>query len=162
MNPRRFALITGILLLVIGAGGFVPPLVFAVTDPIRIAARVDHPQLLGILAVSIVLNLVRIGLGLWGLYASRQMRGSVLYARRLAIIIGLLALLGMTPLTDTLFGLAPLYGNSLLFHGFLALWALLVGILHKAPRSEVEADPEDDEIDDDPYEEGASASLDRR
>jgi hypothetical protein len=153
MNPRPFAFTAGTLLVLIGAAGFAPPLVSLETDPLRQAAGVDHPQLFALFPVSEVLNGIHLALGAWGILSGRSLNASITYARQAAIVGFLLMLFGMIPGLDTLFGLAPLYGNNLLLHGALALLGFLFGWLYRRPRRLVDADADDDyDHDDEAYE----------
>lgn len=133
MNPRPFAWTAGLLLLAVGSGGFVPPIVFDVEDPLRLSSGVGHPQLLGLFPVSEPLNVIHILLGLWGLWSGRSLAGAVGYARIMALAALALTLFGMVPGLDLLFGLAPLYGNNVLLHGLLAVGGFLFGWLYRRP-----------------------------
>lgn len=140
MNPRPFAWTVGVLLIVIGAAGFVPPLLAEVDDPLRRLAGVGDPHLIGLLPVSPVLNLIHLALGIYGVVAGRSLNGALLYARRAAIAFALLFVFGLIPGPDTLFGLAPLYANNLLLHGPLALLCGLFGFLYRRPAAATHAD----------------------
>jgi len=141
MNPRPLAWTVGILLILLGVAGFVPPLVPVEADPLRAEAGVGGPHLLGLLPVSPVLNLIHLGLGAWGVAAGRSLYGAMLFARRAAIVCALLFVFGLIPGPDTLFGLAPLYGNNLLLHFTLALLCALFGWLYRRPATRVMGDP---------------------
>lgn len=134
MNPRPFAWTAGLLLVLLGVFGFVPALVSQIDDPLRISAAVDDPQLFGLLPVSPVLNLIHLGLGGWGMWAGRSLGHAVGYARKMAVAALVLTLSGTVPGLDTLFGAAPLWGNNLILHGLLALFAALFGFLYRRPR----------------------------
>jgi hypothetical protein len=134
VNPKPFAWTAGLVLLIIGLAGFVPPLAPLETSPLRIAAGVGGRQLFGLFPVSPLVNVIHLGLGAWGVFAGRQISRAVIFARWTAILLGLLTLMGMVPGADELFGGGPLYGNNLLLHGSLALLAFLFGWLYrKAP-----------------------------
>jgi Domain of unknown function (DUF4383) len=135
VNPRPFTWTAGLVLLLIGIAGFVPPLAPLETSPLRIAAGVGGRQLFGLFPVSPLVNVIHLGLGAWGVFAGRQIGRAVIFARWAATLLGLLTLMGMVPGADELFGGGPLYGNNLLLHGSLALLAFLFGWLyrHAAP-----------------------------
>ena len=141
MKPRPFAWIVGILLVLIGVAGFVPPLVAIEDDPLRRLAGVGDPHILGLLPTSPVLNIIHLGLGLWGMVAGRTLNAAILYARRIAIILAVLLVFGLIPGPDTLFGSAPLWGNNLLLHGALALLAALFGWLYRRPAPPLGEEP---------------------
>lgn len=132
MSTRTFALIFGIVFLAVGIAGFIPGLV---TD-----LHAGHPevagnggQLLGLFPVNEIHNIVHLAFGLWGLAASRSLAQSVTYARGVAIIYALLTVMGFIPTLNTLFGLAPLYGNDIWLHALLALVAAYFGWIHRNP-----------------------------
>ena len=149
MQPRPFAWTAGTILAVIGLAGFAPePIVSVETDPLRIATGVDHPQLFALFGVSPVLNVIHLALGVWGLISARSLNASLTYARQTTFVAALLTVFGVIPGLDTLFGLAPLYGNNLLLHFFLAITAFLFGWLYRRPP----AIPDRIEDDDEAYE----------
>ena len=149
MQPRPFAWTAGAILVVIGLAGFAPePIVAIETDPLRQAAGVDHPQLFGLFGVSPVLNVIHLALGVWGLISGRSLNGALTYARQVTFAGALLTIFGVVPGLDTLFGLAPLYGNNLLLHTLLAITGFLFGWLYRRPP----AIPDRVEDDDEAYE----------
>ena len=142
MNPRPFAWTAGIILLLLGIAGLVPPLVFVQDDPLRVAAGVGGPQLLGLFPVSPVLSGLHMLLGAWGIFAGTRIARALWFARRAALIAALLLVMGMIPRADTLFGAAPLYGNNLLLHGLLAILCFLFGWLYRRPAPVAAGDDE--------------------
>lgn len=133
MNPRPFAFAVGIVLLLLGIAGFVPPLVMPEEDPLRIATGVGEPQLLGLFPVSPVLSGLHVLLGAWALYAGTGTGRALWFARRAALIFAVLLVMGTIPGPDEMFGAGPLYGNNLLLHGLLALLCFLFGWLYRRP-----------------------------
>jgi hypothetical protein len=84
-------------------------------------------NLLGVFPVNAVHNLVHVGLGVWGVLAGASLAASLIYFRGIAILYGLLAVLGWIPATSTLFGLAPIHGADVVLHAVLALVAAYLG-----------------------------------
>ncbi|QCF26814.1 DUF4383 domain-containing protein [Hydrocarboniclastica marina] len=113
---KKFALIFGIVYAVVGVLGFIPALVVAPELSGDLAVEAGHGWLLGIFPVNVVHNLVHLGIGIWGILAAKAFASSVFYAKANAVIFALLAILGIIPATDTLFGLVPLYGNDIWLH----------------------------------------------
>jgi Domain of unknown function (DUF4383) len=109
-----YARIFGAIFVLVGLLGFVPPLV-------------PDGKLLGLFPVNAMHNLVHIGLGLWGLFAGAALAAATIYFRGIAIIYGVLAVLGLIPATNTLFGLAPIHGADVALHAVLALIAAYLG-----------------------------------
>ena len=132
MNTRTFALIFGIVFLIIGAGGFVPGL----TDHSAPA----HEDLtmtsffgleLGLFPVNLLHNIVHILFGIWGLLAYKSLSASRGYAKGVAIIYAVLTVMGLIDGLNTTFGLIPLYGADVALHAVLALVAAYFGFMHR-------------------------------
>lgn len=132
MTTQRFALIYGIVFLLVGAAGFVPGLTAPHTHPdVQVTAGLG--LLLGLFPVNVLHNLVHVLFGIWGLMAARSSGAAVAYARAVAVIYALLAVLGLVPAANlhTTLGLVPLYGNDVWLHVLLAAGAAYFGFLHK-------------------------------
>lgn len=123
---KKFALIFGIIYVVVGILGFIPGLV---TQPevaagaAGLAAETGHGRLLGLFPVNVWHNLVHLGLGIWGIVAAKNFSSSVLFAKVAAILFGVLFILGLIPATNTLFGIAPLYSHDIWLHLLSAIVA---------------------------------------
>lgn len=124
---RKFAMIVGIIYLLVGILGFVPGMVHPPATSADLVVDEGHGRLLGIFPINWAHNVVHLAIGIWGLVAARSFAGAVGYSRGLAIIYGLLAVLGMIPATNTLFGLAPIYGHDVWLHAGTALVAAIFG-----------------------------------
>ncbi|ADV66343.1 DUF4383 domain-containing protein [Deinococcus maricopensis] len=123
---RTFALIIGIIYLLVGIMGFIPSLVSAPTGP-DLVVHANHGRLLGLFPVNLTHNLVHLAIGVWALAASRSFSGSVGFARGLTVLYGLLAIMGLIPGLNTMFGLAPLHGNDVWLHAGPAAVAAYFG-----------------------------------
>jgi len=143
MNTRSFALLFGILFLLGGIAGFIPALLGA--------PHANHPQLvvdqgygllLNLLPVNILHNLVHILFGLWGLLSFRRFSAALLYARGVAVIYAVLAIMGLIPGLNTLFGLVPLFGHDVWFHALIAAVAAYFGFVQKPAEDRQTAYPE--------------------
>jgi hypothetical protein len=140
MNTRTFALILGIIFVVIGIAGFVPGLVThmepAVAPTAAPGAAVPAPgeavatsygYLLGLFAVNALHNLFHIIWGILGVITYRSFSGARTFARTTAIVYGLLAVLGLIPGLNTVFGLLPIYGHDVWLHALIAIIAAYFG-----------------------------------
>jgi hypothetical protein len=132
MSTRKFALVFGIVFLLVGFAGFFPPLLRP-SQGGGIAPGVHHMLLLGIFPMNALHNLVHIGFGGGGLFASRVQARALLYARSVAIIYAILWLAGYVPGLDDMFGHLPLYGNDTWLHLLLALVAAYFGWVNRSP-----------------------------
>jgi hypothetical protein len=137
MNTRTFALIFGIVFLIVGAGGFIPGLTDHTATP--------HPDLtmtngygheLGMFPINILHNVVHILFGVWGLLAYRSYAGARTYARGVAIIYAVFTVMGLVDGLNTTFGLVPLYDNDVWLHALLALVAAYFGWMHRDTASD--------------------------
>ena len=130
MALRRFALIFGIVYLIIGAGGFIPGMVAPHSHPDVTVTRGLGLEL-SLFPVNVLHNIVHLLFGVWGLLASRSAPGSRGYAKAVAIIFALLTVMGFIPALrlHTTFGLVPLYGNDIWLHALLAIVAGYFGFV---------------------------------
>jgi hypothetical protein len=130
MSTRTFALIFGIVFLVVGVGGFVLIDTSVAPHP-SLTMRHGFGHELGLFPVNTVHNVIHIVFGLWGLAASRSLGGSVGYARAVAVIYAVLTVMGLIEGTSTTFGFVPIYGNDVWLHGLIALVAAYFGWMHR-------------------------------
>jgi len=126
---RKFALIFGIIYVIAGIAGFIPALNPHHADMPPIAVDSFYGRALGLFPVNILHNLVHLAIGVWGILGSRSVGGARFFGRGLAIFYGLLAILGLIPATNTMFGLVPLYGNDVWLHAGTALIAAYFGFV---------------------------------
>lgn len=135
---KKFALIFGIVYTLVGILGFIPGLVTAPEMTGDLAADTGHGRLLGLFPVNLWHNLVHLAIGIWGIVAAKNFGAAVTYAKANAIIFGLLVILGIIPATNTLFGLAPIYGNDIWLH---LLNAIAAGYFGFGPPARQKAEP---------------------
>lgn len=129
MTLVNFARIFGVAFLLIGASGFVPGLSPAHDHP-GLAVEAGSAMALGLFPVNILHNLFHLGFGVWGLLASRSPGGARAYGKGVAVIYGLLTVMGLIPAANTTFGLVPIYGNDVWLHALLAGVAGYFGFVH--------------------------------
>ena len=129
MSIRTFAALFGIVFLLAGGSGFVPGLSPEHAHP-DMTVTAESRLALRLFPVNVVHNVVHLAFGVWGLLAARGVTGSLIYARGVAVIYGLLTVLGAIPATSTTFGLVPIYGNDIWLHAGLAAVAAYFGFLH--------------------------------
>jgi hypothetical protein len=126
---RTFALVFGIIYLLVGILGFIPGLNQHHADLPPIAVDSFYGRLMGLFPVNILHNVVHLAIGLWGLLASRNVGGARLYGKALAVLYGLLAIMGLIPGLDTMFGLVPIFGHDVWLHALSALVAGYFGFV---------------------------------
>lgn len=128
MKAPLIAKILGIAFLAAGVLGFAP----YVTVPADLTAEwvtlnANYGFIAGLFPVNVVHDLIHIVLGIWGLAAAATFAGAVRYLRSIAWIYGVLVVLGAIPITNTLFGVAPIYGFDVALHLLVALLAFYGG-----------------------------------
>jgi hypothetical protein len=131
MNTRTFALIFGIVFLIVGAGGFIPGILQPGTPEAGLTMTHGYGHELGLFPVNTLHNIVHLLFGIWGVLAYRSYAGARTYFRCIAIIYGLLTILGLLPATNTTMGMIPLYGNDVWLHALLALVAAYFGWVNR-------------------------------
>ena len=128
MSTRSFALLVGFLYLVGGIFGFLPGLTQPPpADAPHLTVEAGYGYLLGLFPINVLHNLIHLVFGGWGLMASRSFAAARLFARVLAIIYGMLTVVGLLPEWDTAFGFVPLFGHDVWLHGITALVASYIG-----------------------------------
>jgi hypothetical protein len=137
MNTNRFALVYGIVFLLVGALGFVPGVTVPHTHP-EVTADSNLGLLFNLFPVNLLHNIVHLLFGIWALFASRSVDSARTYFKSVAIIYAVLGVMGLIPGLRTTFGLIPLYGHDIWLHFLLAGVAAYFGF---ARRDEVTAAP---------------------
>jgi Domain of unknown function (DUF4383) len=139
MNTRYFALIYGIVFLLVGIAGFIPGLVTPLEAGPDLAVSAFSGHVFGLFPVNLLHNLVHIAFGIGGLVAYRDFPSARLYARVVAIAYAVLTVMGLIPGLNTLFGLVPLYGHDIWLHAVLAIIAAYFGFMARPAEERVTA-----------------------
>jgi hypothetical protein len=128
MKTTTFALVMGIAYLAAGILGLVPA---ALQSPPADAPPTNltflYGYLLGLFPVNIAHSAVHMAIGAWGLAAARDTATAQMYSRSLAIIYGLLAVMGLIPGLNTFFGMLPIHGHDVWLHAGTAALAAYFG-----------------------------------
>ncbi|HYR35034.1 MAG TPA: DUF4383 domain-containing protein [Burkholderiales bacterium] len=128
MRTSTFALLFGIAYLVAGLMGLLP--VLLVPPPIDAPPTqftLLYGYLLGLFPVNLLHSLLHIVIGVWGLSAWSGRTSGISFARGLAVLYGVLAVMGMIPMLNTTLGMVPLHGNDVWLHGLTAVIAAYFG-----------------------------------
>ncbi|KYC40683.1 hypothetical protein WA1_23870 [Scytonema hofmannii PCC 7110] len=132
MGVRYFALISGIVYVLLGLFGFIPGMVATPgTGGPEVLIKTGYGYLLELFAINVIHNIVHIAVGVWGLISYRRYIRSRSYARGLAVFYGVLAIMGLLPVLNTVFGIIPVFGHNVWLHAVTALIAAYFGF--KAP-----------------------------
>lgn len=145
---RGFAAIIGTIFLLVGVAGYLPAFVSFPAGAPEVA--VDAPRLLfddgygfvlGLFPTNFLHNAVHIVVGVLGIAAATSLSGSIVYNRGFAIAYAAIAFMGLLPITNTTFGLMPIYGNNVWFNALTALLAGYIGFVKVAEAKEADALP---------------------
>lgn len=120
MKTRTFALVLGLAFLAVGILGFVPALVSTPADQPPLRMEMSHGLLFGLFPVNALHNAVHLLFGIWGVVVWRDFAASRTYSRAVAVIYAVLAVAGLIPGLNTLFGLVPLHGHDIWLHAVIA------------------------------------------
>lgn len=128
MNTTTFALIIGIAYLGAGVLGLIPAaLMPPPPDAPPTTFTVLYGYLLGIFPVNVLHTAVHFAIGLWGLMAWRRLQDAKVFLRTLAILYGALAVMGLVPGLNNVFGFIPLHGHDVWLHAGTAALAAYFG-----------------------------------
>ena len=128
MNTTTFALIIGIAYLGAGVLGLIPAaLMPPPPDAPPTTFTVLYGYLLGIFPVNVLHTAVHLAIGLWGLMAWRRLQDAKVFLRTLAILYGALAVMGLVPGLNNVFGFIPLHSHDVWLHAGTAALAAYFG-----------------------------------
>lgn len=129
MSPKNFALFGGILMLLMGVVSLVPNMVGSTENLPPLMVQTSYGLFLGLFAMNIFNKVALIAFGLAGIWAASarftDLPASIHFSRWVCYLMGALAILGLIPQTNTLFGYMPLFGNVIWEH---AIFAVVGGI----------------------------------
>ncbi|MBA2259290.1 MAG: DUF4383 domain-containing protein [Acidobacteria bacterium] len=132
MSTATMALVFGVVFLIGAISGFFPSPPPADALPLRVDH--GHGLALGLLPINTLHNIVHLTFGILGLAAARgALMTPTSYFQLVAVAYTVLIIMGLTPATQTTFGLVPLYGNDVWFHLLLAAPAAYFGFLASEP-----------------------------
>lgn len=136
MYTRYWALVIGIVFILVAVLGFIPGIVQApaVGEPVPLV-NAGYGYLLGLFPVNILHNVVHLLVGLAGILSWRTYGAARNFSRALFIVYGLFTIMGLIPGLNTTFGLVPLFGNDIWLHAVTAIVSGYFGYL--APREDV-------------------------
>lgn len=131
MNAKKFALVGGIVMLVMGALSLIPAFTGLAFGLPILKIETSYGLFLGVFPLNIINKAILIGLGMWGIAAASDpalsLPRSISFSRWVFMLSALFAILGLFPQTNTLFGYVPLFGAGVWLHAVMALVSGLFG-----------------------------------
>src|SRR5579859_5699403 len=131
---RTFALVFGIISIVVGILGLVPA--FSTAPPSgapHVALSAGYRYLLGQFPVNFASDVIYILIGVIGVACGSNFLAARLYARSLFLLFGFVTVLGFMPATDVLGGLAPIFGSDTWLNAAAAVVAGIFGYIVSEP-----------------------------
>lgn len=133
MQPRKFALIGGIVMLAMGLLSLIPAL-YLYPQNVELPGlmvQTSYGLFLGIFPMNIFNKVALILFGLAGIGATRapttSLPKSITWSRWVFFVMAPLAVLGLFPQTNTLNGYWPLFGAEVWAHGIFAILGAYFG-----------------------------------
>jgi hypothetical protein len=126
---RTFALVYGIVFVVLGIAGFIPG--FVVPDHTGMetqTAQFGEGLLLGLFPTNAIHNIFHLLWGIWGILSMGDARRAWIYATITAAVYILLSAVGWAWGLNTALGVLPLHGNDVWLHLGLGLVALAAAL----------------------------------
>lgn len=127
MRTRYFALIVGIVYALVGLLGFIPGTHPLPADAPMLSMEAGYGYLLGLFPINVLHNLVHLAIGIWGIVSYRSYSGARMFARGLAVLYLLLAVMGLIPGLNTTLGLIPIFGHDVWLHAITGIVAAYFG-----------------------------------
>jgi len=117
MTAPRLALVVGILFLIAGGLGLLPQLApFAPFDAPVVSLDPHYRMLFGLFPVNIAHDAIHLLVGIFALIAARSYASTAAFFRKLFWFYLIVGILGLIPITNTLLGVAPIYGWDVVLH----------------------------------------------
>lgn len=129
---QNFALIIGIMYLLIGFMGFISAFVrepIVSPEAAGLGFTSGYGYLMGLFPINALHNIIHILVGILGIAASISLDSSRLFSGVLALFYGLLTIMGLFPPTQSTLGLVPIFGNDVWLHAATAAIAAYFGFI---------------------------------
>ncbi len=131
MHPKMYALIGGIVMLLIGLLAMIPSFVGTQATLPALDLDTSYGLFLDLFPMNVVNKVALIVFGVAGIVASqatgRSLPMSILWSRTVFVVMGIAAVAGLFEATNTVYGYWPLFGNEVWAHGVFALLGAYFG-----------------------------------
>lgn len=138
MAERYCSLIVGIVFLILGIAGFIPALVSVpgAADLSYVPPGVAHDAyslgfgyVFGLFPINFFHNIVHAAVGLLGIASYTSGSSARIFNRLFVVSYIAIAILGLLPVTNTTFGLMPIFGNNVWFNALTAFAVAYYGTI---------------------------------
>ena len=137
MTERYCALSIGVIYLLLGLAGFIPPLVslpgagapYIPADVAPNAYAAGFGLIFGVIPTNFLHNLVRCAVGFWGIASYNNANSARIFNRVFAIAYAVIAIMGFLPFAKSFFGLMPIFGINVFLNAIAAIAAGYYGIV---------------------------------
>lgn len=136
IQERYFTLSVGIFFMLVGTVGFIPNLVSLPTCRLESGVTSSnltfyrgYGYLVGVFPTNLVYNIVHLVFGVLAIAVYFTFSGARIFNRGLAILCAWIAVMGLLPSTNTMFGLMPLFGNNVWLNALTAAIATYYGFI---------------------------------
>lgn len=137
---RNSALAIGIIFLLLGIAGFIPNFISLPSASFDSGIPLDADGiyakgfgfLFGAFPTNFIHNLVHVSVGLLGIVAAST-GNARLYNKAFGVSYILIAVMGLLPLTQTTFGIMPIFGNNVWLNALSGVIATYYGFLGTNP-----------------------------
>ena len=135
---RYCALIVGVIFLILGIAGFIPALVTlpGKTDLSYIPPGVAHDAyslgfgyVFGLFPINFFHNIVHAAVGVLGIASYSSGSSARIFNRFFVVSYIAIAIMGLLPITNTTFGLMPIFGNNVWFNALTAIAVAYYGTI---------------------------------
>lgn len=134
MQTRLFALVLGVVYVIVGIVGFIPA--FSVSPAANapdLTVSAGYGYLLGLFPINILHDIVHLAVGLAGILLAARLTSARSFSQTLFFLFGALTIMGFIPVLNTVWGLVPVFGNDTWLHLATALAGAYFGFV--APES---------------------------
>ncbi len=149
MKERYCAIVIGILFLLVGVAGFIPgfnvlPVGAEPNIPLNapsINIDAGYGYVFGIFPTNFLHNAIHIAVGVLGIASASSFSGARVFNQGFAIMYSAIALMGLFPFTNTVFGLMPIYGHNIWLNALTAAAAGYYSLFKPTETTMINASP---------------------
>lgn len=140
MAAKKFSLIGGVIMLIMGLVALIPALAGSADGLPALKVTTSYGLFLGFFPMNVFNKIALVLFGIAGISVARMTDDdpAIYYCRTVCIAMGALAVFGLIPGLDTLYGFWPLYGGEVIGHGLFALVGGYCGFVRERIHHETE------------------------